>query len=140
MITDPYNITGTLVFEDITVSGKDVEINVDSLNKHSGYLTMGDNTRNNYFDQVSIPGVQHDLVSMDDIRSVPFLEIPWLGTLKILISNGGENLEYVTNSLPSLIMCIIVIFGFLMLLDGLTLYRNQKGLIYRISRVRECSR
>ena len=77
---------------------------------------------------------------MDDIRSVPFLEIPWLGTLKILISNGGENLEYVTNSLPSLIMCIIVIFGFLMLLDGLTLYRNQKGLIYRISRVRECSR
>lgn len=137
---DPYNITGTLVFEDITVSGKDVEINVDSLNKHSGYLTMGDNTRNNYFDQVSIPGVQHDLVSMDDIRSVPFLEIPWLGTLKILISNGGENLEYVTNSLPSLIMCIIVIFGFLMLLDGLTLYRNQKGLIYRISRVRECSR
>lgn len=137
---DPYNITGTLVFEDITVSGKDVKINVDSLNKHSGYLTMGDNTRNNYFDQVSIPGVQHDLVSMDDIRSVPFLEIPWLGTLKILISNGGENLEYVTNSLPSLIMCIIVIFGFLMLLDGLTLYRNQKGLIYRISRVRECSR
>ena len=137
---DPYNITGTLVFEDITVSGKDVEINVDSLNKHSGYLTMGDNTRNNYFDQVSILGVQHDLVSMDDIRSVPFLEIPWLGTLKILISNGGENLEYVTNSLPSLIMCIIVIFGFLMLLDGLTLYRNQKGLIYRISRVRECSR
>ena len=137
---DPYNITGTLVFEDITVSGKDVEINVDSLNKHSGYLTMGDNTRNNYFDQVSIPGVQHDLVSMDDIRSVPFLEIPWLGTLKILISSGGENLEYVTNSLPSLIMCIIVIFGFLMLLDGLTLYRNQKGLIYRISRVRECSR
>lgn len=138
--SDWSNLRGTLTLENITVSGKTVEVDLSTLEKHSGYLTMGDNANNDYFDQVRIPGVVGELVSTDDIRSVPILEIPWLGTLKIFFGNDGENLEYVTNSLPSLLMCIITVFAALMFLDGVTLYRNQTGIRYRLERMRECSR
>lgn len=133
-------LRGTLTLENITVSGKTVSIDLDTLEKHSGFLTMGDNVNNSYFDQVRISGVVGDLVTLDDIRSIPIFEIPWLGTLKILVGNNGDNLEYVTNSLPSLLMCIICVFALLLLLDGVALYRNQTGIRYRLSRMRECSR
>lgn len=136
---DYTNIRGTLWFEDITQSGKTISINVEDLEKSSGFLTMGDNISNYYFDQaVSI--AENNLVSYDEIRSVPIFEIPWIGTLKILVSNGGQNLQYVTNSLPSLLMCILTVFGLLMLLDGTTLYRNQMGMRYRLEMHRRCAR
>lgn len=134
------NIRGELVFEEITQSGKTVSVNVDNLEKSSGFLTMGDNISNYYFDQERIPGAIGNLISYDEIRSVPIFEIPWIGTLKIMVSNGGQNLEYVTNSLPSLLMCIITVFGFLMLLDGTTLYRNQMGMRYRLEMRSRCAR
>ena len=133
------DIRGTLTFDSITQSGKTVSVNVDTLEKSSGFLTMGDNISNYYFDQdVSI--AQGNLISYDEIRSVPIFEIPWIGTLKILVSNGGQNLQYVTNSLPSLLMCILTVFGLLMLLDGTTLYRNQMGMRYRLEIHRRCAR
>lgn len=133
------DIRGTLTFDSITQSGKTVSVNVDTLEKSSGFLTMGDNISNYYFDQdVSI--AQGNLISYDEIRSVPIFEIPWIGTLKILVSNGGQNLQYVTNSLPSLLMCILTVFGLLMLLDGTTLYRNQMGMRYRLEMHRRCAR
>ena len=80
--------------EDITVSQKDVSIDLDTLEKSSGFLTMGDNSETNpNFDQ---PNIVDHTISYEDIRSVPVMEIPWLGTLKILV-NGGNNLEYVTS-------------------------------------------
>ena len=75
--TDWTNITGTLFICGTSIS-------MSSLSPQSGYLTKGDN--NSRFDQPSI--IDH-LVTPDEIRSIPVMEIPWLGTLKILINNGG---------------------------------------------------
>lgn len=131
------NIRGTLYFEDITVSGKNVSINLDSLDKSSGYLTMGDNSETNpNFDQPSI--IDHT-VSYEEIRSVPIAEIPWLGTLKILV-NGGDNLEYVPNSLPSFVMFFLTIFGFLILLDAVTMFRNEKAMRRKLLEIRQWKR
>ena len=131
------NIRGTLYFEDITVSGKNVSINLDSLDKSSGYLTMGDNSETNpNFDQPSI--IDHT-VSYEEIRSVPIAEIPWLGTLKILV-NGGDNLEYVPNSLPSFVMFFLTIFGFLILLDAVTMFRNEKAMKRKLLEIRQWKR
>lgn len=118
------NLQGTLFFENITSAGKTVYFDLNSLSdKSSGFLTMGDNPRTNTsFDQSS--NIVDHLISYEDIRSVPVLEIPWLGTIKILI-NGGQNLENVPNSLPSLVMLIAVVFGFLILIDALSLCKNR---------------
>lgn len=115
------HITGTLGFEDLTKTEKDVEVNLDRVGNQSGFLTMGDNIGNYYFDQTSIVG---HLVSEDDIKSVPIFEIPWIGALKILLKNNGQNLEHVPNSLPSLVMVLGVIFGALILIDAITIRRN----------------
>lgn len=112
--TDWTNITGTLFICGTSIS-------MSSLSPQSGYLTKGDN--NSRFDQPSI--IDH-LVTPDEIRSIPVMEIPWLGTLKILINNGGENLEYVPNSIPSLVMFFVTIFGLIILYDSIFLFRLRK--------------
>ena len=122
---DYMNIRGTLCFEGITESGKNVSIDLNRLEKSSGYLTMGDNRETNPgFDQ---PNIITHAVAVEDIRSVPVFEIPWLGTIQILV-NGGDNLEYVPNSLPSFLMCFITIFGFLILIDAISLHRNAESI------------
>ena len=133
------NIHGTLVFDDITFSGKNnISINLDKLPKSSGYLTMGDNPEeNSYFDQ-SVNIVDH-LISEEDIKSVPIFEIPWLGTLKILL-NGGDHLDHVTNSIPSLVMSFVTIIGLLITIDGISLYKNEKGLKNKISTLKQYKR
>ena len=123
---NPVSDTWSAPSEDITASGKDVHINLDNLEKKSGFLTMGDNPETNTtFDQTS--SIIDHPIGYDDIRSVPVFEIPWLGTIKILL-NGGRNLEDVPNSLPSLVMLFMTVFGLLFLIDALTLYRNRQAL------------
>lgn len=95
--TNYNDLKGTLRFIDITNSEKDVYVNMDALPKSSGYLTMGDNPiTNTELDQVSY--ITDHLVFIDDIKSVPVIEIPWIGILNILLKNGGENLDCVPNS------------------------------------------
>lgn len=131
------NLHGTLVFEGITASGKTVSINLDHLEKKSGFLTMGDNPKsNNYFDQTNI--VDH-LISYEDIRSVPVVEIPWLGSMKIFVSGSG-NLQYAPNSLPSLVMGFLIIFAILILIDALSLYRNESYIRKSLDRIRQWKR
>ena len=113
---DPDNLEGTLIFRDITRSGKNVSISLTSLTKESGFLTMGDNpVTNNSFDQAS--GIINHPIAMDDIKSVPFAELPWIGSVKILTGNNSSNLKYVPNSLPSLAMVIVLIITAVMLID-----------------------
>lgn len=121
--TDCNHIRGTLFFTDL--DGKTPYINLDALPvKQSGFLTMGDNPVTNLnFDQQS--GIINHLISMDDIRSVPILEIPWMGSLKLLL-NGSDNLSHVPNSVPSLIMEIVLVFSALFLLDFLTVFRYHR--------------
>lgn len=135
---DYNNLRGTLYFEDITVAGKDVHINLDNLEKKSGFLTMGDNPETNLtFDQSS--SIIDHAIAYEDIRSVPVFEIPWLGTIKILI-NGGQNLEDVPNSLPSLVMLFVTVFGFLFLVDAFTLYRNRTALKEKLRKMDQWKR
>lgn len=131
------NLHGTLIFENITASGKTVSIDLDSLEKSSGFLTMGDNNiTNNYFDQLEI--IDH-LVSYDDIRSIPVMEIPWLGSIKILM-NGGNNLQYVPNSLPTLVMCFALLFGILTLIDSISLFKNESYIRCGLVRIAQWKR
>lgn len=120
---DCNNLVGKLWFFDLTQSKKDVYVDLELLKKESGYLTLGDNpVSNRTFDQIS--GIARGPISLDEIKSVPIAEIPWVGTLKIMIKNDGSHLEYVPNSFPSLIMTIIMIFGIIMTFDVITINRN----------------
>jgi signal peptidase len=114
--------------KDITQSGKNVEINLESSVLKaggSGYLTMGDNPNNNYLDQQSSAIVKH-LVGTEDILSVPILEIPWAGTLKILLKNNGDNLDHAPNSLPSFIMSIALLISLIVVVDIILMKRDKK--------------
>lgn len=119
------NLSGTIYFDGLTQSQKNVNISISKFTS-SGFLTMGDNVANVTFDQNA--GITDHLISLDNINSVPFQEIPWLGTLKIYFKNGGTNLEHVPNSMPSLVMFIAFLFGILFLVDMLTLRRNSREL------------
>lgn len=126
---DHTNLNGTL---HITVGEKDATINLDYLQKKSGYLTMGDNpVTNPNFDQAS--GIVNHPISMDDIRSVPILEVPWMGIIKLML-NGNSHVSHVPNSLPSLIMEIVLVFCFLITFDALAVYRFNSGIENRISK------
>ncbi len=134
--TDYNNIRGNLHFIGITDSKKDVHINLDNMPKRSGYLTMGDNPiTNRGFDQAS--GIINHLISTDEIRSIPVLEVPWLGTLKILLNENGKNLDHVPNSLPSLIMTFVVLISLLMIIDMRYIIKNKKELDSEIKNIRD---
>lgn len=56
--------------------------------EHSGYLTKGDN--NNYFDQdliYSDYGIHPGTVQNSELKAIADVEIPWIGCLKLLVSN-----------------------------------------------------
>lgn len=136
---DYMHMSGTLSFTDLTKShkgsDKPITVNLDTMNKNSGFLTMGDNRETNkFFDQSSI--VNHP-IGMDSIRSIPVIEIPWIGALKILIKNDGDNLEYVPNSIPSLIMSIVFIFSILMVIDIFSMSRNIAKINHGKSKLEE---
>ena len=130
--TTTTGIKGILHFDDLTQSHKHPSINLDALrseDKKSGYLTMGDNVNNYLFDQgTSI--ISHP-IDMDDIRSIPFMEIPWIGTIKLLFKNESK-LQCVTNSLPSLVMMFVTIISLFIIIDLFgTMYDKSKHVIRR---------
>lgn len=115
--TETTGIRGILHFDDITQSHKSPSIDLDRLNiedKKSGYLTMGDNTRNTTFDQGT--SIVSHMIGVEDIRSVPIAEIPWIGTIKLLFKNESK-LECVTNSIPSLAMLFLIVIAFFSVSD-----------------------
>lgn len=79
--------------------------NLDHLkgHEHSGYLTKGDN--NNYFDQdliCSDYGIHPGTVQNSELKAIADIEIPWIGCLKLLVSN--KNIDQIpSNSITSLI-------------------------------------
>ena len=115
MITkDPYNLSGILYFEDITVSEKAVSVNLNSLSKNSGFLTLGDNPEGNMnFDQAT--GIVSEPIPMEKIRSIPFMEIPWMGSIKVAMN--GDNMKNAPNSIPSLIMTMLAIVSIIIVFD-----------------------
>jgi signal peptidase I len=108
--SDWNDLSGTLTLSNVGYSSKSVSIDLDQLAvkaPHSGYLTMGDNSDNSYFDQLTIV---IGLVTEDQINSVAWIEIPWGGIIK-LISNGKNDVidTWVPNSIPCMIISIFAI-------------------------------
>ena len=94
---------GTLVFEDIHhADGLPLKVDLDSLVRTSGYITMGD--ANNLTDQET--GISMNrTVNAEMISAIAVLEIPWLGCIKLFVS--GNNADKIpTNSVWSLIITI----------------------------------
>ncbi|WII08609.1 S26 family signal peptidase [Methanomassiliicoccales archaeon LGM-DZ1] len=128
--SEPSKLSGTLEMENIGYGGKKVSIDLSVLSG-SGYLTMGDNAdTNGYFDQGS--GITSGLVTDDRVKATAWKEIPWAGSVK-LIMNGNDgalnswapsSLGYLTAALATIFMTIIGI-GFA--LDALHLRKALKG-------------
>ena len=85
-----------------------VPVNIDDLQTHSGYVTMGDN--NATVDQSASNISFNNLVNPERIKSVAWKEIPWLGSLKLLFNGHTTYLNnYATNSVPCLAAFFITI-------------------------------
>lgn len=129
------NLSGTLHLYNITQSGKNITIDLDKIGKNSGFITLGDNPVTNT--GVDQPNTIDHPVRMEEIRSVPFMEIPWIGAMKILLKKGGENLEKVPNSLPSLAMAFLFIVSILLLVDIIAMNRNNREIRSELERMRK---
>lgn len=130
---DKYDsLSGTLILFAIGYAEKSVFVNLDVLdNDISGYLTMGDNAETNKnFDQ-SV-GIYEELVSEDNIRSVAWKEIPWIGAIKLTMKNNTSALDaWASNSIGMLAMSFVT-FVFVMmaigyLSDSLEMKKIKKG-------------
>jgi hypothetical protein len=131
---NPMNISGILVIYNVGFSNKEVFLNLNkdsplTKTEKSGYATMGDSVGNNTFDQNG--GIVDTFVSMDMIKYTAGLEIPWIGSLKLLIT--GKNVEQIPpNSIPCIIVCaialvnaLVVLFAFLYWFDARNRYDDE---------------
>jgi signal peptidase len=101
--------------QDITAS-----INLGSLinGSHSGFLTMGDNNKG--FDQGS--SITSELISYNKIKSVAWIEVPWVGSFKMALDGNMSKLnEVAPNTIPSAIaatlLLVFVLAGISFLFD-----------------------
>ncbi len=106
---DPYDLKGTLTISGLGWRNYTASVDLDTLSKHSGYLTAGDN--NQYFDQAT--GISTcGLVDKAHIKAVAGLEIPWLGCIKLLINN--KNVDKIPdNSIPCLAVSMLIVISIL---------------------------
>ncbi|MCL1810791.1 MAG: S26 family signal peptidase [Methanomassiliicoccaceae archaeon] len=123
---DHNNLSGTLTMKEMGYDGSyDPTLNLNTLADrfpHSGFITMGDN--NSGFDQPSnTPGV-NGLVAYEQINSVAWKEVPWVGAFKMLL-NGKRSVldDAVPNTIPSLAAAII---GIVFLLVGISFLFDQR--------------
>lgn len=107
-IRDPY---ARLVLTNIGYSDAECSVNLWNLGSkmndgESGYLTKGDNGEtNSNFDQST--GITDSLVTDDRIEAIAGIEIPWLGSVKMLVSGNGDDVP--ANSIVCLSVSIVVI-------------------------------
>ena len=88
----------------------------------SGYLTMGDN--NTVFDQPNnVMGV-NGLVPEENIKSVAWIEVPWVGVFRMMMIDKMYVVnEQVPNTVPSLIATILLV---IFLLVGIGFVFDQR--------------
>jgi len=103
---DAAALAGTLKFEGLGFSGRSFEVDLDALAPASGYITMGD--ANGEADQ-STTISKNTLISADNVIAVAAHEIPWLGAIKLYATGNNTN-NIPSNTLPSLIAAIVLIF------------------------------
>ena len=127
---DYTNLSGSLIFYDITKSCKTVKIDLNSItenNRKDGFLTMGDNpVTNTYFDQTGI--ISHP-IGKSDIRAIAVYEIPWMGVIKVYMTEGKRKyLDCVPNSINCLIMLFTMVFAIIYCCD---FYHSHKETLAR---------
>lgn len=105
------DVSTRLVLKNIGYSDAECSVNLWSLGSkmsdgESGYLTKGDNGEtNSNFDQST--GITDSLVTEDRIEAIAGIEIPWLGSVKMLVSGNGGDVP--ANSIVCLSVSIVVI-------------------------------
>jgi signal peptidase len=122
-----YNrLNGSVSFVGLTQSKKNVTLYLENMEKSSGYITMGDNPVTNIgFDQ-PFSTLNHP-VSLEEIRSVAAVEIPWMGIVKVYISSDKQSfLSHVPNSIACVVMLFVTIFALIYCCD---FYRVRKEYI-----------
>jgi hypothetical protein len=124
---DYMSLSGVLVMRNMGYNNNvSCSIDLDRLANNapsSGYITMGDN--NLVFDQSG--GVIGSLVSKDIIKSVAWIEIPWLGSINMIFSGKSAVInEQVPNSIPCIaVVFLTIIFG----LAGLFCFWNYRDIV-----------
>lgn len=124
---DYNNLSGTLTITKPGSLNQTVSITITALEKKSGYVTMGDN--NSICDQ-SCAISQNILISKERIKSIAWLEIPWIGAIK-MVSSGHMNqvMNKVPNTIPNLIAffstMILVVFSIGFVYDSLVLRKMK---------------
>jgi len=119
------NMAGILLFTNLGFDGNSyASIDLDVLAgnyPHSGWLTKGDN--NTYFDQ-AVGISANGLVTEGTLKAVAGMEIPWLGCIKLYITQNSQSIAMIpSNSIPCLfiaIMDLIVFFIVLMMVLDFT--------------------
>jgi len=125
------HLSGVLILSYLGYAGNlpPLSINLDNLPKVSGFITMGDNNSN--FDQTG--GIVSGLVTRDQIKSVAWIEIPWVGVFKMwfgpqTVGQDGftprERIDaLVPNTIPCLAAAILLI---IFLLVGISFLFDQR--------------
>ena len=113
-------MTGTLILHGIGYANVSVIIELDDMNPHSGYVTMGDFNwryvpgpvpRIGLIDQSEHGRSAYDLVSTDWVKSKAMVEIPWLGSIKLLITQGNDAAGIPLNSIINLGISVFVVLA-----------------------------
>lgn len=105
------DMSSRLVLMNVGYSDAECSVNLWNLGSkmrdgESGYLTKGDNGEtNSNFDQST--GITDSLVTDDRIEAIAGIEIPWLGSVKMLVSGNGGDIP--ANSIVCLSISIVVI-------------------------------
>ena len=96
----------------------------NQLEGYSGYLTKGDNaSTNTRFDQTS--GIYDNrLVQYEIIKSVAMVEIPWIGSIKLMANGNGSNVP--SNSITDLIICVLALIAIIIAISVLTNFLSKK--------------
>jgi signal peptidase len=123
--TDYNRLSGTLTLKSMGYSNSiSATLKFDELEKYpnSGFLTMGDN--NSGFDQPAhIEGVT-GLIPYEKIKSVAWIEVPWVGAFKMLMNGKGDKInEEAPNTIPSLTAAILTV---VFLLVGISFLFDQR--------------
>ena len=116
-------LNGVLRFEGFGFNGRSFEVNLDSLTPGSGYITMGD--ANDGADQESAAISPSTLISNDRIVAIAAHEVPWLGSVKMYATgNNTDNIP--SNTLPSLIITLVLIFSSMIAVGLVFEYRKKR--------------
>lgn len=120
---DYNNLTGIFSMYSVGYAGKEVSVNLNDIGTYSGYLTMGDNKDTNWtFDQSS--SIISTLVYSDIIRSVAWIEVPWIGCIKLILNDNPNVDTWASNSIPCLFVTILSLIFCLIAINTILNYRE----------------